>query len=51
MGIKWPQWHTLMLAEQVKADMRVVCLHDGKKDASEAGKNGLSEKIGSEARV
>ena len=30
LGIKWPQWHTLMLEEQVAVDMRVVCPQDAK---------------------
>ena len=25
LGIKWPQWYTLMFEEQVTVDMRVVC--------------------------
>ena len=25
LGIKWPQWHTLLLEEQGRVDMRLVC--------------------------
>ena len=28
LGIRWPQWHTLMFKEQVTVDMRVVCPQD-----------------------
>ena len=31
LGIKWPQWHTLMFEEQVAVDMRVVFPQDVKK--------------------
>ena len=25
LGIKWPQWHTLMFEGQEVVDMRIVC--------------------------
>ena len=31
LGIKLPQWHTLMFEGQVAVDMRVVCHQDVKK--------------------
>ena len=31
LGIKWPQWHTLLVEGQVAADMRAVCPKDVKK--------------------
>ena len=31
LGIQWPQWHTLILEEQRKVDMRYVCPKDVKK--------------------
>ena len=31
LGIKWPQWHTLLLAGQVVVGMRVVCPQDLRK--------------------
>ena len=31
LGIKWPQWYTLLFEEQVAVDMRVVCPQDVKK--------------------
>ena len=31
LGIKWPQWHTLMFEGQETVDMRVVCPQDVKK--------------------
>ena len=31
LGIKWPQWHTLLFEGQVAVDMRVVCPQDAKK--------------------
>ena len=31
LGIKWPQWHTLLFEGEVKIDMRYVCPKDVKK--------------------
>ena len=31
LGIKWPQWQTLLFERQVAVDMRVVCPQDVKK--------------------
>ena len=31
LGIKWPQWHTLIFEGQVREDMRYVCPKDVKK--------------------
>ena len=31
LGIKWPQWHTLIVEGQAQADMRYVCPKDVKK--------------------
>ena len=31
LGIKWPQWHTLVFEGQGKVDMRLVCPQDVKK--------------------
>ena len=31
LGIKWPQWHTLLFEGQVVVDMRVVWPQDGMK--------------------
>ena len=31
LGVKWPQWHTLLFEEQVAVDMWVVCPQDVKK--------------------
>ena len=28
LGIKWPQWHTLMFSLEIKIDMRFVCPKD-----------------------
>ena len=28
LGIKWPQWHTLLFEGQSRVDMRVVCPRD-----------------------
>ena len=31
LGIKWPQWYTLIFEGQVRVDMRYVCPKDVKK--------------------
>ena len=31
LGIKWPQWHTLLVEGRVAADLRAVCPKDVKK--------------------
>ena len=31
LGIKWPQWHTLLFEGQVVVDMRMVCSQDVRK--------------------
>ena len=31
LGIKWPRWHTLMVSDEIKLDMRFVCQKDVKK--------------------
>ena len=31
LGIRWPQWHTLMFSDELKIDMRLVCPKDVKK--------------------
>ena len=31
LGIKWPYWHTLVLSDEIKVDMRYVCPKDVKK--------------------
>ena len=28
LGVKWPQWHTLMFSDEIKIDMRFVCPKD-----------------------
>ena len=28
LGIRWPQWHTLMFSDEIKIDMRFVCPKD-----------------------
>ena len=30
LGIKWPQWHTLMFSQEINIDMRFACPRDGK---------------------
>ena len=31
LGIQWPYWHTLVLSDEEKIDMRYVCPKDVKK--------------------
>ena len=31
LGLKWPQWQTLMLSQEIKIDMRFVCPKDVQK--------------------
>ena len=31
LGIKWPRWHTLIVSDEIKLDMRFVCQKDVKK--------------------
>ena len=31
LGVKWPQWHTLLFEDQGRVDMRVVCPRDVRK--------------------
>ena len=31
LGIRWPQWHTLMFSDEIKIDMRFVCPKDVRK--------------------
>ena len=42
LGIKWPQWHTLLCEEQVKVDMRVVCRQDVTKMLVKQAKKGAA---------
>ena len=49
LGIKWPQWRTLLFEGQVAMDMRVVCPQGCEEDASEASQEGLLAAMGSNA--
>ena len=51
LGIKWPQWHTLLFYGQCRVDMRFVCTAGCEENASETGQNELLEKVGSQTRV
>ena len=51
VGIKLPQWHTLIFEGQVRVDMRYVCPKDVKKTLWGTGEINLLEEVGSEARV
>ena len=51
LGIRWPQWHTLMSSDEMKMDMRFVCPKDVKKDAGAQGPISLLEEMGSKTRV
>ena len=31
LGFKWPRWHTLMVSDEIKLDVRFVCQKDVKK--------------------
>ena len=31
LGIRWPQWHTLMFSDEIEIDMRLVCPTEVKK--------------------
>ena len=51
LGIKWPYWHTLVLSDETKNDIRHVCPRDVKKDAGTEGPFSELEEMGSQARV
>ena len=51
LGIKWPQWHTLIVEGQTRVDMRYVCSRDVKKMLSRQAQVSQLEGVGSEARV
>ena len=50
LGIKWPQWHTILCEGQCRVDMIFVCPQD-EENASEAGQNDLLEEVGNHTRV
>ena len=31
LGIRWPQWHTLIFSDEIRIDMRLVCPKEVKK--------------------
>ena len=47
LGIRWPQWHTLMFSDEIKIDMRFVC----PKDVFKMLVISVLEEVGSNARV
>ena len=49
LGIRWPQWHTLIFSDEVKIDMRFVCSEDVKNDAGAEGPISVLEEVGSKA--
>ena len=52
LGIKWPQWYTLMFEEQVTVDMRVVCPQNVQQVLlKQARLVGLLEEMGNNARL
>ena len=52
LGIKWPQWHTLMFEEQVTVDTRVVCPQNVQQVLlKQARLVGLLEEMGNNARL
>ena len=38
LGVRWPQWHTLMFSDEIKIDMRFVCV----KRCSKKSSSGIS---------
>ena len=50
LGIKWPQWHTLMFSDEIKIDMRFVCPKDVKKMLVQKARSVNWKKVGSKAR-
>ena len=46
LGIKWPQWHTLMFEGRETVDMRVICTAGCKENASDTSQQGLLEESG-----
>ena len=51
LGIKWPQWHTLLFEGQGAERMRVVYPQDCEEDASETSQDGLLEEMGSQVQA
>ena len=51
LGIKWPQWHTLMFSDKIKMDMRFVCPKDVEKMLVQRARSVYWKEVGSKTQV